>query len=466
MVRTNMTRLFGTNGIRGIVNQEMNGELALGIGMAWGTYLKHTIGRPKVAIGTDARLSNHMLKSAITAGFLATGCDIVDVGLVPTPTLQYTVKEKRFDSGVIITASHNPPQYNGIKGTAQDGAEYTKDVEEVIETNFFSQYVLRTDWKDVGVFSTWDGAIDLYLRGILSTVDVALIKKQGFHVVLDCGNGVGSLVAPLLLKKLGCTVTELYCKPDGRFPGRPSEPIPENLSTLLHTVPEVHAAFGIAQDGDADRAIFIDEKGTYLWGDKTLSLAGKYTLREKNGGVVVTPVTTSSCFEEVIRQNGGTVIYSKVGSPIVAQVMKESNAVFGGEENGGLIFPEVHYCRDATLTLAKILEILARKKKPLSELIDELPRYEMYKTKLPCSNERKQWVMEKVLEQVNGDNKVLRIDRTDGVKLFLKSGWVLLRPSGTEPIFRVYAEAKSKTQAEHLASTYIQLIESLLRRIE
>ncbi len=458
-----MTRLFGTNGIRGIVNKEMNGRLALGIGMAWGTNLRTTIQRPKVALGTDARLSNHMLESAITAGFLATGCDIIDVGLVPTPTLQYTVKEKHFDSGVVITASHNPPQYNGIKGTAQDGAEYTKEVEEAIEANYFSKHFLLSDWTDVGRYSTWDEAIDLYLKGILSIVDVASIQKQKFHVALDCGNGVGSLVAPLLLKKLGCHVTELYCEPDGRFPGRYSEPIPENLSTLIDTVPKVDASFGIAQDGDADRAIFVDENGTYLWGDKTLSLVGKYVMREKHGGTAVTPVTTSSCFEEVIQQNGGTVIYSKVGSPIVARVMKENNAVFGGEENGGLIFPEMNRCRDAALTLAKILEILSWEKRPLSELIGELPRYEMVKTKFSCPNEKKQQIITTVLEHVKDENTVLRIDATDGIKLFLNNGWVLLRPSGTEPIFRVYAEAKQKTTAEQLAKTYTHLIKSLLQ---
>ena len=461
-----MTRLFGTNGIRGVVNQEMNGALALGIGMAWGTYLKQKITRPKIAIGTDARLSNHMLKSAIISGFLATGCDVVDVGMVPTPALQYTVKQKHFDSGVIITASHNPPQFNGIKGTGSDGAEFTKDVEEAIENIYFSHQYRSTDWRDVGTYTTWDGAIDLYLKGILSNVNVKSIKKQKFHVVLDCGNGVGGLVAPVLLKKLGCRVTELYCTPDGRFPGHYSEPIPENLSTLMSTVPKVQASFGIAQDGDADRAIFIDEKGTYLWGDKTLSLIGKYIIRENKGGIAVTPVTTSTCFQDVIQENGGRVIYTKVGSPIVAQVMKQNHAVFGGEENGGLIFPQLQYCRDSSLALAKMLEILAKEKKPLSALIAEIPRYEMYKTKLPCPNDKKQQIMERVTEHVKSNADVLSVDRTDGVKLCLKNGWALLRPSGTEPIFRVYAEAKSKAYAEQIATTYKHLIETLLLQKE
>jgi phosphomannomutase/phosphoglucomutase len=460
-----MTRLFGTNGIRGIVNQEMNNELALGIGTALGTYLKQTITRPRLAIGTDARLSNSMLKSAIIAGLLSTGCDIIDVGLVPTPTLQYTIKEKKFDSGVIITASHNPPQFNGIKGAASDGIEFSKDVEEEIEKIYFSrQYSLAT-WRDIGTYSIWDGAINTYIQGILSIVDVTLIKKQKFHVVLDCGNGAGSLVAPILLRKLGCKVTELYCEPDGRFPGHNSEPIPENLTTLLQTVHEVGASFGIAQDGDADRAIFVDENGTYIWGDKSLSLVGKYINGKKKGGVVVTPVTTSTCFEDVIREKGGSVIYTKVGSPVVARVMEEKNAVFGGEENGGLIFPEFQYCRDSAMSLAKILEILAKEKRSLSELIAEIPSYEMYKTKITCPNEKKERVMNLVVEQVKGNKDVTNIDRTDGVKLFVKDGWVLIRPSGTEPIFRLFVEAKEKQRAEQLVATYKNLVESLLQRV-
>ncbi len=460
-----MTRLFGTNGIRGVVNKDMNSELALGIGTAWGTYLRKTIPRPKCVIGTDARLSNHMLKSAITAGFLSTGCDVVDIGLVPTPTLQYTVKEKQFDAGIIITASHNPPQFNGIKGTANDGTELSKDVEDAIENIYFSQQYALVDWRSVGTFSTWNDTIDLYIKGILSTVDVACIKQHRFHVMLDCGNGVGSFVAPILLKKLGCIVTELNCEPDGRFPGRHSEPIPENLTALMKNISETDVSFGVGLDGDADRAIFIDENGTYIWGDKSLSLVGKYITGEKKGGVTVTPVTTSTCFEDVIRQNGGSVIYTKVGSPIVARVMKEKHAVFGGEENGGLIFPEFQYCRDSAMSLAKILEILAKEKRPLSELIAEIPLYEMYKTKVACPNEKKESVMNLVVDQMKDSKDVTSIDRTDGVKLYLKDGWVLMRPSGTEPIFRVYVEAKEKSRAEQLTMFYKKLVEYLIERV-
>jgi len=458
-----MTKLFGTNGIRGIVNKDMNCELALGIGKAWGTYFKKKIKRPKIAIGTDARLSNGMLKSAVISGLLSTGCDVVDVGLVPTPALQYTVKKKDFDSGVIITASHNPPQFNGIKGVDSDGTEFYKDVEEEIEKIYFQNTFLMADWKNVGTRATWYGSNELYIKGILSNVDVNLIKKQRYNIALDCGHGVGGIVTPVLLEKLGCKYISLFEEPDGTFPGRNSEPIPENLDELINTVKESDVAFGIAQDGDADRAIFIDENARYLWGDKTLSLAGKYITREKKGGVSVTPVTTSTCFEDVIHESGGEVIYTKVGSPTVAKVMKEKNAVFGGEENGGLIFPELQYCRDSLMSLAKILEIIAKEKRSLSELIAEIPNYEMYKAKLACPNEEKEIVLKSVVDRVKGSEEIIRIDKTDGIKLYTNEGWILIRPSGTEPIFRVYVESKYDYKAKQLASKYKKIVEEIIQ---
>jgi len=460
-----MSKLFGTNGIRGVTNKDMNCELALGIGMAWGTLLKKNAQKPKVAIGTDARLSNYMLKSAITAGLLSTGCNVVDVGLVPTPTLQYTVREKKFDSGVIITASHNPPEFNGIKGVASDGTEFSKDVEDEIERIYFDKEYLLADWKNVGKLFSWDGAIDLYIKGILACVDVNLIKKKHFHVVLDCGNGAGSLVTPTLLKKLGCKITELYCAPDGTFPGHNSEPLKENLGVLIKTVSQVKADIGAAQDGDADRAIFVDEKGTYIQGDKSLALAGKYITKQNKGGIGVTPVTTSNCFKDVIIGNGGEVINTQVGSPIVARVMMEKKAVFGGEENGGLIFPEMQYCRDSAMSIAKMLEIIAKENRTLSQLIDDLPKYEVYKTKMSCPNDKKEIVMKTLAERTKNDSNVIKVDETDGVKLYVEDGWVLMRPSGTEPIFRVYSESKDKNKVQEIALKYKKLTEEIINNV-
>jgi phosphomannomutase/phosphoglucomutase len=225
------------------------------------------------------------------------------------------------------------------------------------------------------------------------------------------------------------------------------------------------AVFGIAQDGDADRAIFVDEQGNYIWGDKSLALAGKYLTKQNNGGVSVTPVTTSACFEDAVKQYGGQVIYTKVGSPIVAREMMDKKAVFGGEENGGLIWPKFQYCRDSAMSMAMMLEILAKEKQPLSELINEIPKYDTYKMKMMCPDNKKEVVLKTLVEQMHTNSNVRSIDQTDGVKLYLNNGWVLMRPSGTEPIFRVYVESKEKGQAEQLAASYKKIVEDIIKTV-
>ncbi len=455
-----MTKLFGTNGIRGVVNEEMTSELALSIGGSIGNYLAK-LGKknPKVAIGTDARISNHMLKTACTSGLLSTGCDVTDLGILPTPTLQYAVKERDFDLGVIITASHNPPQFNGIKVIDGDGTELAKNQEEEIENIYFGGKIEKSSWDGIGKFLVWNGAIDLYKKSIISKVNVKSIKSRKLHVVVDCGNGAGCVVAPSLLKELGCKVTEINCEMNGLFGGRPSEPVPENLKELMKTVKEVGADLGVAQDGDADRAIFVDDKGRYVYGDRSFALIAKHIVKERGGGVVVTPVSTSSALEDVVMEEGGTVVYTKVGSPIVARAMKKLNAVFGGEENGGLIFPEHQYCRDSAMTMAKMIELLSMENKSLSEMLNDLPKYEIVKVKTPCPNKKKEKVMKFILEQVREDSSIKEIDETDGVKIYMDNGWVLIRPSGTEPIFRVFAESKSKEKAEELVDRYKKLVD-------
>ena len=459
-----MTKLFGTNGIRGIVNQDMTSELALNIGKAWGHYLRKKISRPSLAIGTDARLSNDMLKSGVTAGLLSVGCDVIDIGLVPTPCLQYFVLKQSIDSGVMITASHNPPEFNGIKGIDADGTEFSKETEEDIEEIYFSETAETVPWDQVGKYSKNTEAKDLYIKGLLSSVNAERIKKRSFHVVLDCGNGAGSVVTPQVLKMLGCHVTELYCIPDGRFPGHPSEPTPENLQMLMQTVHKEKPVCGVAQDGDADRAIFIDEQGNYVWGDQTLALFAQYIIEKHPGGIVVTPVTTSTCLSDVVQYNKGSIVFTRVGSPVVARVMKEKKAVFGGEENGGLIFPEFQFCRDSAATIIKFLDMLAVKKKPFSQLLQSIPSYSLVKKKISCPHELKTGILQVLKKNHTDESSIDRIDETDGLKIYSSKGWVLIRPSGTEPIIRVYAEAKTEKHAKDLASTYEQMVKDLIAK--
>jgi phosphomannomutase/phosphoglucomutase len=446
-------RLFGTNGVRGVVNEDMDVQLAMDLGMAIGEFMGGS-----VAIATDTRTSGQMLGTAVSCGLMASGAEVIDLGVVPTPALQYFVKTNPIMGGVMITASHNPPEFNGIKCVDGDGTEMPRKKEEVIEKYYFERAFHHRDWKNVGSRLPPRNAIDPYSKAIRTRVDLDAIMKGDLTVVLDCANGAGSGCAPPLLDSMGVRAITLNCNPQGTFPGHPSEPTPENLKDLISLVRETDADMGIAQDGDADRAIFVDENGTYLFGDKTLSIAARFAVRERRG-IVMTPVSSSSCVEDVVREEGGEVLYTRVGAPIVARKMIEVEAIFGGKENGGLIFPDHQYCRDAAMTMARMLEIVATHG-PLSELVKEVPVYHLDKRKVPCPNHLK----ERILGEVAKAETQGEVDTTDGVKIFFDDGWTLVRPSGTEPIMRIYSEGKTQDSASSRGERYEKEIRDLLSR--
>jgi phosphomannomutase/phosphoglucomutase len=445
-------RLFGTNGVRGVVNDFMDPQLALDVGRAIGTFMKG-----KVALATDCRTSADMFRSAVAAGLTSVGCDVLELGALPTPTLQYFVKISEISGGVMVTASHNPPEFNGIKAVDADGTEMPRSREEEIERIYFSRAFDHKDWRGVGTVMPTSGALDYYQRAVLSLVDLDAIRKANLRVVLDCANGAGSLCSPTLLQRLGASASTLNCNPEGTFPGHPSEPVEENLGDLISLVKESGADLGIAQDGDADRVIFIDDKGHYVYGDKSLAVVAASMVAENDGGIVVTPVSTSQCVEDAVRAAGGEVMYTRVGAPIVARKMMEVGALFGGEENGGLIFPHHQYCRDAAMSMAKVLEILAVEG-PLSSLLKKVPSYHLDKRKLRCPDERKEQVLREVCEAFSSN----KIDTTDGAKVFFDGGWTLIRPSGTEPIFRVYSEGKDKATAKRIADRCERVVKEIL----
>jgi phosphomannomutase/phosphoglucomutase len=451
--------LFGTNGIRGVVNEDMNIGLASKIGMAIGTFL----GDGEVAVGTDTRTSNVMLKSALMSGILAAGCSVVDLGVVPTPVVQYHVKHKEAIHGVVITASHNPPTFNGIKCIDSDGTELPREKEETLEAMYFEKTFKLASWDRIHAVRQDTNSVENYIKGIMGQIDCEAVALAKPNIVLDCGNGAGSLVSPYLLERMGCDVVTLNAHPQGTFPGHESEPTPENIQDLISATTNFGAACGIAHDGDADRTIFIDEKGNYLYGDRILALVAREMLRENNGGLIVTTVASSLALDDVVAENKGTIIHTMVGSPIVARKMMESNALFGGEENGGLIFPNHQFCRDGGMAAAKVVEILAKSKKTLSELVAELPKYHLHKTKVTCPNELK----EPALKQFAKIMEDKTIDDTDGVKILMEGSWVLVRPSGTEPIYRIFAEAESQEKAKSLAEdnkkAILDIIASLSR---
>ncbi len=453
-----MGKLFGTNGVRGVANADMSPELALALGKALGTVLPEG---SLVLVGRDTRTSGPMLAGALAAGLASAGVRVLDAGVCPTPALQYRVKSSgRFAAGAVVTASHNPPEFNGIKFIDADGTEYPAEKEDRVEAVFFSAAFRAAPWSDLHEVREEPGVNADYVASILRAVDADAIRRRRFRVVLDTSNGAGGLTAPYLLRELGCHVVTLNAQPDGTFPGHHSEPTPENVSDLVKGVTAFGADLGVVHDGDADRAVFVTETGEYVLGDRTLCLAAAHAVKRAKGGVVVTPVSSSSIVEEAVIANGGRVVYTRVGAPIVARRMMRERAILGGEDNGGVIWPEFQHCRDASMTMAKMLEIMALDGKPLSRLLAELPQAFLEKGKVQCPNDRKAAALAAFAQAHRGD----RVDATDGVKVYTDAGWVLVRPSGTEPIFRVYAEAKTPQEAKELAERSLREIREIIAR--
>ncbi|NLT38640.1 MAG: phosphoglucosamine mutase [Methanomassiliicoccus sp.] len=447
-------RLFGTNGVRGVINKDMNVQLAMDLGKAIGTFMGG-----RVAIGNDSRTSAAMIKSAVASGLMCAGAQALDLGLVPTPVVQHYVKNNGLAGGIMITASHNPPEFNGIKCIDSDGTEMPRSKEEEIERLYFTRTFRSMPWNAVGQMRQASGAVHDYLDSVKKLVDADAIRGAGLTVVLDCANGAGVVSTPMLLDDLNVRAITINCNPQGTFPGHPSEPVESHLRDLIAMVKDTGADMGIAHDGDADRTIFVDDKGRYLYGDKSLAITAEAMVRENGGGTVVTPVSSSMAVEDVVRRAGGDIIYTRVGSPVVARKMIEVRALFGGEENGGLIFPKHQYCRDGAMTVAKMLEIVTRSG-PLSKLVDSIPTYSQDKRKLICSDECKESVLAALVEHYSSQ----RVDTTDGVKICYDDGWTLVRPSGTEPLFRIYSEARTGEDAKRRSEECEKVLVDLLAR--
>ena len=435
-----MSNLFGINGVRGVVNETLTSEVALRLGRSIGRFYNG-----QVAVAVDTRITADMIKNAVIAGLMAEGCNVFDLGIVPVPALHYFVKtHDDILGGVMITASHNPPKFNGIKCIDGDGTEMPREKEEKIEELYASEIPCQP-WNDIGTIETYGNAGEDYVDAVLRHVDVMAIRRANLTAVLDCANGAACRTTPLLLKKLGVRAITLNADMQGEFPGHPSEPTAENLKDLLYLTKAVNADIGIAHDGDADRAVFATNDGSFVPGDKSLALMAKATVLADKGGLIVTPVSSSSMVQEVVEKAGGKLIYTAVGSPVVARRMMAEGSKFGGEENGGLIFAEHQYCRDGAMTIAKMIESIV-KHGPLVKQLQELPVYYTDKRKIECPNNKKTDLIEFMKGRFSKGNKV---DLTDGMKiLFSDGGWVLLRPSGTEPIFRIYSESKDKDLAE------------------
>ena len=449
-------KYFGTNGIRGIVGELITPDFVSKMSSAIASTM---LDKGTMVIGIDSRKSSPILKKHVISSFLEQDIEVIDLGLVPTPLVQFAVPHLQAKIGIVITASHNPSEFNGIKVIDSDGIEIDIEkqnkIEEIFEKEIFSSATIERENK-----VTKMNLIPEYIEQILKLVDVELIRKRKLVSIVDGGNGVGSLITPQVLEKLGIKVISVNCQLDGNFPGRGVEPDPRNLKTMGYVAKQINASFSIAHDGDADRAIFGDERGCVYFGDKSIALFEKWILDRSDNKQFVTPVSSSSAVVDIAQELGGTVTWTPVGCIYVSRKMIADNCIIGGEENGGLFYAPHQSVRDGVMAAALMANILAESKDSMSSLILKLPQYYQAKEKIYCPDNMKESVMEHINNNVQADE----IISIDGVKLIYANGWILIRPSGTEPIFRIFVESADNEKVKKLLKQGLNLVNQALEK--
>jgi|HubBroStandDraft_1064217.scaffolds.fasta_scaffold15813_2 phosphomannomutase / phosphoglucomutase len=452
--------LFGTEGIRGVVGSLYTPNFVADIASAYGTWL----GAPgSVLIGQDFRTTSPGISHILAGSLQMLGFDVVEMGPMPTPCFQFNVREFGAKGGLMVTASHNPPEFNGIKFTGPRGLDISPEAQAKIERNFAQRSYLGADWMSAGTIRTDSTGVDRYVTSIRRNIDVPAIQQSHISVVLDPGNGTSAVSSPFLLRAIGCRLITVNSNPDGWFPGRLPEPSGENLIHLAKAVPELGAMVGIAHDGDADRVAFVDEKGQFLHGDLALAVLARYVLKRHPGGTVVTSVTSSSVVKDVVENQGGKIVETKSGSLSLAAGIEKSGAVFGGEENGHYYWPDHLNAPDGPMSSAMMLELLAHEARPLSEIAGEIPVYHLRKDKVTVDRSLHSFVLAHATAALREGAD--RTDTTDGVKAYFQAGWVLIRPSGTEPIVRVFSEGRSEVRANMLAERGMALVREALAMV-
>ncbi|HZB64484.1 MAG TPA: phosphoglucosamine mutase [Nitrososphaeraceae archaeon] len=455
-------RLFGTNGVRGIYGRELTLPLVIDLTYSLATYFK----TGPIVVGFDGRNSSPILSNIVSAVLNSGGIDVMMAGQIPTPCLQFAAKTKNFRGGIMITASHNPPEYNGIKPCAEDGVEISREDELKVEEIFYNRQFSKIDQTNK-TFAD-QNIVNEYMEKVLSLIDVEKIKSKSFKVVMDLGNGVQTMVAPYLLEKLGCEVFTLNSNIDGDFPGRGPEPTVDNLTSLSNMVRDLHADFGVAYDGDGDRSLFCDEKGIIHPGDKTAAVLVKYLINGKhNGAEIICPLNTTLNVQLVADEGNSNIVYTKVGSVEVSREMIKRNALIGLEENGGFMYGKLNQVRDGAMTTGLVLDMLAnfstinKSSNPFSEIIGSLKKIAQFKTKFKCSSKE---VANKIVTKCLEHGSPKKIEKLDGAKIWIDDeSWIMVRPSGTEPLVRMYGESISQTLLDSKVREYTRIIESVLQ---
>ena len=446
-----MKKLFGTNGVRGVFSEDFTLEFVNDLVMSLAAYFK----QGKILVGYDGRHSSPIVAKVVSSALNYSGLDCYMAGLVPTPCLEYATKKLGYDGGLMITASHNPPQYNGIKPVASDGVEISREDERKIEQifdekNWIKASTFGKSFEETNVIST-------YIDGIISLIDIDSIKAKKFKVCLDLGNGAQTVTAKKLCENLGCDVHAINEEINGDFPGRGSEPTPQNLDELSKLVVDTNSNFGIAFDGDGDRSIFCDETGKILTGDSSALLLCDYLLQQYPNSQVVTCLNSGNIIENIVEKTNSHVVRTKVGSVEVSRRMVNDDALVGYEENGGFMFGNHNHVRDGAMTLALMLDLLSKSQLELSCNIENLPPSFTTKTKIECSLEKSKIVISKLLKEFPDSNT------SDGIKIQVdKDNWIMIRPSGTEPIIRIYGESNSQQNLDSLISNFVEKTKSIL----
>jgi phosphomannomutase len=452
--------MIGVSGIRGVVGAALSPGKALAFVQAYATWLKRHTERPKVLLARDTRPTGEMMRHAVLSGLLASGCEVIDLDIVATPTLQLSIPRLEADGAICITASHNPVEWNALKFFQPNGMYIDKamgaDVLEIYHARSFS----CNGWDKMGSVTTNNDAVDFHLQKVLSLVDVEKIRQRKFKVVLDCCCGAGTTISPQLLEALGCEVIPLHCDLTGVFPHNP-EPLNKNLTELCKAVPAHGADVGFAHDADADRVALVTNDGFPIGEDYALVWAVAHTLKNRKRGPVVTNLSTSMAVDAVAKQYDCAVSRTPVGDINVSSKMKEIGAVIGGEGNGGVIIPDIQYGRDGMATLAYLLEFIAESGTSASEVSSTIPRFANIKSTIDFPREK----TTELLTWLKVKEKNARVDERDGVKFeWPKNGetqsWAHIRPSGTEPFVRVICEAQTEEEAERIQSSFRQEMEA------
>jgi phosphomannomutase len=451
--------IISISGMRGIIGENLFPDTAAAYGAAFGTFLKTTYSgiKPSVAIGRDSRPSGAMVFCAVASGLTSVGVEVVDLGICTTPGVGVMLRQLKCQGGVVITASHNPLPYNGIKFLLDNGIAPPKPMAEKIRSVYFEKQLSYVDSVGCGKVISNEQATDVHLNKVLSIITPSQIAAKKFKVVLDSVNGAGGPIGIALLEKLGCLVVPVNIEPTGLF-AHGAEPTAENLKSLCDEVRNAKADIGFAQDPDADRLAIVDNKGRYIGEEFTLALAGQYMFSKHSGGVAAANLSTSRMIDDIAARNGGTVIRTPVGEANVAEAMVKNNCIIGGEGNGGVIDLRVGPIRDSLVAMAMTLQLMAETGKSVAGLADSLGGYTMYKTKYTATAEQ----AGKIIEQAKQLYPEARINASDGCRFDFTDGWLHIRTSNTEPIMRVIVETKDSAAAKRYLDAMSRICEKVI----